>query len=104
MTATIDGKVVTWVNDWTGKLKVDASPPVRTQIPAEQPRPLKEQKIEVQPVSSASNEYSRIGYYNSVSQTLDDLIFLGNHGGQGSGVFDLQVVCWTSGNVADTIQ
>ncbi|QSZ37493.1 hypothetical protein DSL72_008591 [Monilinia vaccinii-corymbosi] len=36
----------------------------------------------------ASGSYSRIGYYNSAEQTLDNLVFLGNHGGQGSGVFD----------------
>ncbi|TGO65514.1 hypothetical protein BCON_0002g00990 [Botryotinia convoluta] len=36
----------------------------------------------------ASGTYSRIGYYNSAEQTLDNLVFLGNYGGQGSGVFD----------------
>ncbi|KAA8574864.1 hypothetical protein MFRU_002g04550 [Monilinia fructicola] len=35
-----------------------------------------------------TGSYSRIGYYNSAEQTLDNLVFLGNHGGQGSGVFD----------------
>ncbi|KAI9648242.1 target of Sbf [Ciborinia camelliae] len=36
----------------------------------------------------ASGSYSRIGYYNSAEHTLDNLVFLGNYGGQGSGVFD----------------
>lgn len=36
----------------------------------------------------ASGSYSRIGYYNSAEQTLDNLVFLGNYGGQGSGVFN----------------
>ncbi|CAD6442185.1 96f09121-de62-402b-b8d4-8d082bf913ba [Sclerotinia trifoliorum] len=35
-----------------------------------------------------SGSYSRIGYYDSVEQTLDNLVFLGNYGGQGSGVFN----------------
>ncbi|ESZ98134.1 hypothetical protein SBOR_1513 [Sclerotinia borealis F-4128] len=38
--------------------------------------------------SVASGSYGRIGYYDAVEQTLDNLVFLGNHGGQGSGVFD----------------
>jgi len=32
-------------------------------------------------------QYDRIAYYDSVSQTVDNLVFLGNFGGQGSGVF-----------------
>jgi hypothetical protein len=36
----------------------------------------------------AASIYDRIGFYDSASQTLDNLVFLGNHGGQGSGVFD----------------
>ena len=38
--------------------------------------------------SEISSVYERIGYYHSASQTLENLVFLGNHGGQGSGVFD----------------
>ncbi len=40
------------------------------------------------PSSDDIEVYERIGYYDSVSQTVDNLVFLGNHGGQGSGVFD----------------
>ena len=32
--------------------------------------------------------YTRSGYYDAESQTLDGLTFLGNYGGSGSGVFD----------------
>jgi hypothetical protein len=39
--------------------------------------------------SGDSGTFERIGYYNSVNQTVDNLVFLGNHSGQGSGVFDL---------------
>ncbi|PVH83433.1 hypothetical protein DL98DRAFT_513316 [Cadophora sp. DSE1049] len=38
--------------------------------------------------SKSKNAYSRISYYDSVSQTAENVVFLGNHGGQGSGVFD----------------
>jgi hypothetical protein len=38
--------------------------------------------------TDAASTYDRIGFYDSASQTLDNLVFLGNHGGQGSGVFD----------------
>jgi hypothetical protein len=37
----------------------------------------------------ATSEFSRIGYYDSATQHLDGLTFLGNHGGDGSGAFDL---------------
>lgn len=32
--------------------------------------------------------FERISYYNAAAQTVDNLTFLGNFGGQGSGVFD----------------
>jgi hypothetical protein len=35
-----------------------------------------------------TGDFSRTGYYDSASQHLDGLTFLGNHGGDGSGVFD----------------
>ena len=37
--------------------------------------------------SGQGEQYDRIAYYDSVSQTVDNLVFLGNFGGQGSGVF-----------------
>ncbi|TVY44898.1 Protein TOS1 [Lachnellula occidentalis] len=37
---------------------------------------------------SGRPDFERIGYYDSASQTVDNLVFLGNYGGQGSGVFD----------------
>jgi hypothetical protein len=39
------------------------------------------------PGIAQGQQYKRIAYYDSVSQTVDNLVFLGNHGGQGSGVF-----------------
>lgn len=38
--------------------------------------------------SKPKHSYKRIGYYEASSQTVENLVFLGNFGGQGSGVFD----------------
>ncbi|KAL2063521.1 hypothetical protein VTL71DRAFT_5326 [Oculimacula yallundae] len=38
---------------------------------------------------SHKHSYKRIGYYESSSQTAENLVFLSNFGGQNSGVFDL---------------
>ena len=40
--------------------------------------------------NSGPGVYQRIGYYDAASQTLENLVFLGNYGGEtgGSGVFD----------------
>jgi len=40
------------------------------------------------PATGGAGTYERVGYYHADSQKLDNLVFLGNHGGQGSGVFD----------------
>ena len=98
VTATIDGKVVTWVNDWSGThTKLSEIP---TTVPIVQnsaaATPSKKTTFQDDVLKGASqiaddvaDTYTRIGYYDSVSQTVDNLVFLGNHGGQGSGVFDL---------------
>tara|TARA_R110002060_G_scaffold69300_2_gene77947 strand:+ start:309 stop:458 length:150 start_codon:yes stop_codon:yes gene_type:complete len=39
--------------------------------------------------AKSKNAYSRISHYDAVSQTAENVVFLGNHGGQGSGIFDL---------------
>lgn len=38
--------------------------------------------------SIANGTYVRTGYYNAVNGTADNLTFIGNYGGQGSGVWD----------------
>lgn len=35
--------------------------------------------------------WHRVSYYNASTQEADNLVFLGNYGGQGSGEFDLYV-------------
>ncbi|PBP22455.1 hypothetical protein BUE80_DR006663 [Diplocarpon rosae] len=39
--------------------------------------------------SSSESSYQRIGYYDAENQIADNVTFLGNHGGQGSGTFDI---------------
>ncbi|KAG0651197.1 Allergen Asp [Hyphodiscus hymeniophilus] len=120
VTATIDNEVVSWVNDWFGPStsaptlsaqmitatindQVASCPndivpnpaPSTTLETASIPTAI-EATSEASPISSSgfpsvinnSTVYQRIGYYNSVNQTLDNLVFLGNYGGQGSGCFD----------------
>ncbi len=38
--------------------------------------------------SKMTGDWVRTAYYDAESQTAEGLVFLGNHGGQGSGVFD----------------
>jgi len=40
------------------------------------------------PAVDASSVYERIGFYDSAAQILDNLVFLANLGGQGSGCWD----------------
>ncbi|TAQ87470.1 hypothetical protein B7494_g4209 [Chlorociboria aeruginascens] len=132
VTATIDGQVVSWENNWFGDTVANGSPtsatvtntvdgqvqtgtyddtgdstsaPVPTatsvestpQIDATELSPQVEAANVAQsdPSTSASfpsdsaGSYERIGYYDSTSQFVDNLVFLGNYGGEGSGVVDL---------------
>jgi hypothetical protein len=96
--ATIDGKVVSWVNNYFGpSAAAPADAPAATAAaPAVAPvAPIVENvaaKVSsaVSPVApiDPNAAYSQIGYYNAESQTLSGLTFLGNYGGQGSGVWD----------------
>ncbi|KAH8787427.1 putative TOS1-like glycosyl hydrolase-domain-containing protein [Hyaloscypha sp. PMI_1271] len=126
VTATIDGQVQTWVNNWFGGGPAPTCTPSDTPAPAPgaahnpapqsaaqppAPAPAKPSEVplptevlmnpstpvapqaKVLPAPPAGpgvaqgQQYERIAYYDSVSQTVDNLVFLGNHGGQGSGVF-----------------
>ncbi|PMD38099.1 hypothetical protein L207DRAFT_61110 [Hyaloscypha variabilis F] len=117
VTATVDGQVQTWVNNWFGggaaptctpsEAPAPAPAPPAAHTPAPQPAaqnqapaPGNEAPLPTTALMSASapaaaantgtgqgQQYDRIAYYDSVSQTVDNLAFLGNFGGQGSGVF-----------------
>jgi hypothetical protein len=87
VTATIDGQVVSWENSYFGPSSTAPAPPPAqpSSTPSVALAPLP--KTTTLPVDSSA-EFVRAGYYDSASQRLDGLTFLGNHGGSGSGVFD----------------
>lgn len=39
----------------------------------------------------SGSDWDRVAYYNAVKQVSENIVFMGNHGGQGSGVFDTYV-------------
>lgn len=93
VTVTMDGKVVSWENDWSGKATAAPAPAAATTTAAAAaaatPAATSAAAGTVAKAAVDPNAaYSRIGYYNAATQVLDGLTFLGNHGGQGSGVFD----------------
>ena len=112
VTATIDGKVVSWINDYFGpSTQAAAAAPAPTtttqavvqeesvahttaQAPAtthKAPAPAATTKAS-EPAGSDDNSsggaWSRVAYYNADQQVADNMVFLGNYGGQGSGVWD----------------
>ena len=99
VTATIDGKVVTWENNYFGpggsaptSTPVAADPakvatPIAANPSAKAATPVKA-KAASSSSSSSSGAYSRVGYYDASSGSADGITFLGNYGGSGSGVFD----------------
>lgn len=95
VTVTMDGKVVSWKNDWSGKATAAAGAPAAAAATttaaapaATSPAAGAAASAVVKAAVDPNAAYTRIGYYNAATQALDGLTFLGNHGGQGSGVFD----------------
>lgn len=104
VTATIDGVVQSWLNNyWPDEETPAPMPPLQSQgrapapaaAPAPQPVPAPAPEPQAAPAPSIYKsgkppvvvDYSRIGYYDSASGTADGVTFLGNYGGQGSGKF-----------------
>ncbi|KID94286.1 hypothetical protein MAJ_09749, partial [Metarhizium majus ARSEF 297] len=83
--ATINGQVVSWRNNWlgpqsTGPVSVGSVKWTTSTSPAStpsshQPAPL-------------GGEWRRVAYYSAERRTAQNVVFLGNYGGQGSGLFD----------------
>jgi hypothetical protein len=92
VTVTMDGKVVSWENDWAGAATATPAAPApaaATTTAAAVAAPVANAAVANPAKAVAANAaYTRIGYYNAATQALEGLTFLGNHGGQGSGVFD----------------
>ncbi|KAM5355463.1 hypothetical protein ACJ41O_002109 [Fusarium nematophilum] len=117
VTATIDGKVVSWENNYFPGAQTQAPAPAPApaaptepveqpaEQPAEQPKPDKPKKVDTPaknkakaPVKkpkaegkskpAAGGDWERTAYYNAEQQVADNIVFLGNYGGEGSGIFD----------------
>ncbi|KAF3802921.1 PGA52-like protein [Colletotrichum gloeosporioides] len=113
VTATIDGIVQSWINNWNPAATPNVAPvantpavapivaPTPTPAAVSQPpvvaaaaasKPSSSSKASPSKAStstgSSSGEYSRVAYYNADQGVADGLVFLGNYGGQGSGKFD----------------
>ncbi|KAI1459559.1 putative TOS1-like glycosyl hydrolase-domain-containing protein [Annulohypoxylon moriforme] len=88
VTATIDGKIATWVNNWFGSA---TETPAATSVPtsaatyaASSAASAASSKSSSASKSSSSSvpvgDYQRIAYYSSKDQVADGLVFLGNLG------------------------
>lgn len=100
VTATIDGQVVSWVNDYNpgatpagDKVKSDHSTKAgvaaaaATTAASTSKGSSKGSSSSSSSSSSSGSDYSRIGYYNAEDSTADGIVFLGNYGGSGSGAW-----------------
>ncbi|KAG6231039.1 hypothetical protein E4U34_006579 [Claviceps purpurea] len=114
--ATINGKVVSWENNWFGPppaaqppttppaakpaagaaLKADnpdksaGSDKPKAQLESQsesKPKSESDRKHKGKPAASGS-DWDRVAYYNAEKQIAENMIFMGNYGGSGSGVFD----------------
>ncbi|KXH60426.1 hypothetical protein CSAL01_05707 [Colletotrichum salicis] len=110
--AEIDGKVVSWINNYFGPTPAApaATPAVAPVVAEPSPTPTPSQAPAAaaipQPASQASSskaaasskaasssgsvsgDYNLVGYYNADKAIANGIVFLGNYGGQGSGKFD----------------
>lgn len=113
VTATIDGKVVSWINDWnpvsstapaatSAKVAAVATTTLATSyitsvapakststiatssaVAASSVAPIVKSNVAV-----GSGGWSQVSYYNSEAGSSTGCTFMGNHGGAGSGVWD----------------
>ncbi|KAK4565412.1 target of Sbf [Recurvomyces mirabilis] len=107
VTATINGIVQTWVNEWSGQSTpappvpaAASSAPTADIVPNIQAPSSSASSSSSAPSSSPSSEsgsgsiasssggWSRQAYYNASTQTSEGLVFLNHNGGSGSGTFD----------------
>ncbi|OBT69961.1 hypothetical protein VE03_00651 [Pseudogymnoascus sp. 23342-1-I1] len=98
VTATIDGVVQTWENNYFGPGGAVATSSVAAAVADATATPAASSAAKTAVAAAAAAKqkttvdsnaaYTRSGYYDAESQTLDGLTFLGNYGGSGSGVFD----------------
>lgn len=114
VTATINGQVVTWANNYGGAAAATPAPSASSvgvaAAPAAAPSkaaqsssaPKVEKNSSIPVVNAGAGNWGRQAYYNAESTTADGLVFLNNMGGQGSGVFDNNMGNSLSYMAADT--
>lgn len=103
VTATIDGQVVSWINQYAGTKPSSAvgeggdalagskpvfSVAVSSAIAVSSVISVTPQQSASPSVNAGSGNWGRQAYYDAGNQTADGLVFLNHNGGQGSGVFD----------------
>ncbi|KAM0564600.1 hypothetical protein ACHAPJ_000815 [Fusarium lateritium] len=95
VTATINGQVVSWENTWFGGPATQAAPApapaAPTKKPVSKPKPNTGSEIKPSQVNTApvvGGYWKRTSYYNAQRRVTNNVMFMGNYGGQGSGVFD----------------
>lgn len=86
ITATINGDVVSWEKVWYGP-KTDSPAPAAPTAPAANANAAASAVPKPRPAASGK-DWDRVSYYNSETQEAENVVFLGNYGGQGSGVWD----------------
>lgn len=94
ITATINGDVVSWEKVYYGP-KTDPPAPAATPAPAAAAAAApaanfkaSEVKNNKSPKPHTGQAWERTSYYNSEKKQADNMVFMGNYGGQKSGVFD----------------
>lgn len=103
ITATINGDVVSWTKVYYGPTAAAPAPDVAPTVPAAAP-PAANVNYNAEPDTNGSSsgsgsapqpkpassgkDWDRTSYYNAETQEAENLVFVGNYGGQFSGVFD----------------
>ncbi|PHH74422.1 hypothetical protein CDD80_3095 [Ophiocordyceps camponoti-rufipedis] len=102
VTAVIDGQTVSWVNNWFGPTPVPDSdsdsvpaPPPDPTLPVEETTTTTVTKTMTitplpAPKETGGAVWRRVAHYDAESQSVDNMRFLGNYGGQQSGVWSEQ--------------
>lgn len=116
--ATINGQVVSWENNYfpggaapTAAPEAESEPAANNaavvaadvkvpetekaapaEAPPAKPKPKSKTKTKSKPSTggkAAGGDWSRVAYYNAKEGVTDNLVFLGNYGGSGSGVWSM---------------
>ncbi|KAI1917157.1 target of Sbf [Ophidiomyces ophidiicola] len=101
VTATIDGKVVQWVNNYDGSKPAPSPQAAPAGAPAPAPgtdsgaikgsTPKGDTRKKTPSTNVGAGQWGRQAMYDAEKGTADGLTFLNHKGGQGSGVFDMYV-------------